>query len=187
MTTYSKQQLTAYASDLGFIRDTLEKVYRLTEILKFIEGDPLLHIGLALKGGTAINLTIFNLPRLSVDIDLDYAHDNSLDDMLKDRSAITDVIGRYMAAEGYAISPKSKNYHSLDSFVYTFINSAGIKDNIKIEINYSMRCHVLPLAARTTVTMDAFRQKEYKPELLFEGDVLARVKNHPMAMWKLGS
>ena len=26
----------------------------------------------ALKGGTAINLTIFNLPRLSVDIDMDY-------------------------------------------------------------------------------------------------------------------
>lgn len=28
---------------------------------------------LALKGGTAINLTIFNLPRLSVDIDLDFS------------------------------------------------------------------------------------------------------------------
>lgn len=27
---------------------------------------------LLLKGGTAINLTIFNLPRLSVDIDLDF-------------------------------------------------------------------------------------------------------------------
>jgi predicted nucleotidyltransferase component of viral defense system len=313
MATYSKAQLSAYAGELGFIRDTLEKVYRLTEILKFFEGDPLLSTGLALKGGTAINLTVFNLPRLSVDIDLDYSHDNSLEDMLKDREVITDVIGRYMAAKDYALSPKSKNYHSLDSFVYVFTNSAGIKDNIKIEINYSMRCHVLPLAVRATETMgvfqaanvlsvapmeifaskivalltrtaardlydinnmvtlglfdeseeamlrkcavfyvavgseeppeafdigridsltphkirtdlqpvlrkrdwfdlpvaqecvkdyltrllvladderrflDAFRQREYRPELLFDGDALERVGNHPMAVWKLGS
>jgi predicted nucleotidyltransferase component of viral defense system len=153
---YSKQQLATYASDLGFVHDMFEKVYRLTEIMKLIESDPLLHSGLALKGDAAINLTIFNLPRLFVDIDFDYAHDNSLDDMLRDRMVITDIIGRYMTAEGYVLSPKSKEYHSLDSFVYTFVNSAGIKDNIKIEINYSMRCHVLPIATRTTVTMGVF-------------------------------
>ena len=37
---------------------------------------------LALKGGTAINLTIFNLPRLSVDIDLDYSRNVSKDEMI---------------------------------------------------------------------------------------------------------
>jgi predicted nucleotidyltransferase component of viral defense system len=44
----------------------------LTEILKFFENDTLLGNSLALKGGTAINLTIFDLPRLSVDIDMDF-------------------------------------------------------------------------------------------------------------------
>ena len=38
-----------------------------------MENDTLLSETLALKGGTAINLTIFNLPRLSVDIDLDFS------------------------------------------------------------------------------------------------------------------
>jgi hypothetical protein len=35
--------------------------------------------------------------------------------------------------------------------------------------------------------LDAFRQREYRPELLFDGDALERVRNHPMAVWKLGS
>jgi predicted nucleotidyltransferase component of viral defense system len=156
MATYNKHQLATHARELGFIRDTLEKVCRLTEILKFMASDPLLSSGLALKGGTAINLTVFHLPRLSVDIDLDYTHDNSVDDMMKDREAITNVIGRYMAAEGYELSAKTKSYHSLDSFVFAFTNSAGTKDNIKIEINYSMRSHVLPLVTRAIETMGVF-------------------------------
>lgn len=60
------------AKEMGFVRDTLEKVCRLVDVLKFMEGDELLAESIALKGGTAINLTIFDLPRLSVNIDLDY-------------------------------------------------------------------------------------------------------------------
>jgi predicted nucleotidyltransferase component of viral defense system len=66
--------------ELGFIRDTFEKVCRLTDILKFFESDALLAEVLALKGGTAINLTVFNLPRLSVDTDLDYCRNVSKDE-----------------------------------------------------------------------------------------------------------
>ena len=62
MPIYYKQKLTAWASELGFIRDTFEKVMRLVEILKFIEADPLLSSGLALKGGTVINLKNFVRP-----------------------------------------------------------------------------------------------------------------------------
>lgn len=65
------------------MRDTLEKVYRLAEILKYINADKLLERRLVLKGGTAINLMVFNLPRLSVDIDLDYDRDCSAEEMLK--------------------------------------------------------------------------------------------------------
>lgn len=47
---------------------------------------------LALKGGTAINLTIFNLTRLSVDIDLDFSENVTRDDMFAARSIINDRI-----------------------------------------------------------------------------------------------
>lgn len=53
-----------------------------------------------------------------------------------------------MTANGYALSSKSKNYHALDSFVYEYVNCGGVKDNLKIEINYMLRCHVLPIARR---------------------------------------
>lgn len=136
------------AKELGFVRDTLEKVCRLADVLKFMESDELLAEAIALKGGTAINLTIFDLPRLSVDIDLDYCRSIDREKMLADRDIITDKISKYLNANGYALSPKSKNYHALDSFVYEYVNCGGVKDNIKIEINYMLRCHVLPVARR---------------------------------------
>lgn len=62
MSSYDLTYLGKRAEELGFIRDTLEKVYRLADILEYLNTNPLLKDSLALKGGTAINLTIFNLP-----------------------------------------------------------------------------------------------------------------------------
>jgi len=153
MPSYNKQTLSKQAQELGFIRDTFEKMVRLAEMLSFISKDPLLSKSLALKGGTAINLTIFNLPRLSVDIDLDYTKNNSRDDMMTDREEITRVIKRYMSAEDYELSDKSKSVHSLDSFVCSYTNSGGTKDAIKIEINYSLRSHILDFVYRPVETL----------------------------------
>ena len=148
MPEWNKLLLGKQAKELGFVRDIYEKVCRLTDILKFFENDALLGNSLALKGGTAINLTIFNLPRLSVDIDLDFSKNVTRDEMMATRSIINDRIEKFMKANGYLLSPKSKQYHALDSFVYEYSNSGGIKDNIKVEINYMLRCHVLETEQR---------------------------------------
>lgn len=129
---------------------------RLAEILKYLNTDTLLKNALALKGGTAINLTIFNLPRMSVDRDLDYIHNGTREEMLAERSRISDSIAKYMAANGYELSPKSKTPHSLDSFVFSYTNAAMMKDNIKLEINYSLRAHVLPTENRAVNTLGLF-------------------------------
>ena len=68
MSEYSRQEIGKQAAEFGFIRDVFEKVSRLVNLLSFFELDPVLSRYLALKGGTAINPAIFNLPRLSVDI-----------------------------------------------------------------------------------------------------------------------
>ena len=149
---------------------------RLAEILKLISNDPLLSTALALKGGTAINLTIFNLPRLSIDIDLDYSRNNSKDEMMKDRENITNILKRYMTAKNYELSEKSKTYHSLDSFVYTYTNSAGIRDNIKIEINYSLRSHILPFVSKpieTSGIFGSFDVLSVAPIEIFAGKIVA--------------
>ncbi len=140
------------AKEMGFVRDTLEKVFRLTEILAFINSDSILSKNLILKGGTAINLTVFNLPRLSVDIDLDLAINYDLEELLKVRETITEMISRYMTANRYALNPHSKSRHSLDSWVYSYTNAGGNVDNIKIEINYSLRSHIFDSVLRPIVT-----------------------------------
>lgn len=148
MMQFDRMALGRQAKELGFVRDTFEKVCRLADVLKFFEGDDMLSEYLALKGGTAINLTILDLPRLSVDIDLDFSKNISREEMLETRKALSSRISKYMEANGYRLSPKSKNHHALDSFVYEYQNAGGMKDNLKIEINYMLRCHVLPVVRR---------------------------------------
>ena len=148
MMRFDRITLGRQAKELGFVRDTFEKVCRLADVLSFMESDGLLADSLALKGGTAINLTIFDLPRLSVDIDLDFSKDVSREPMLVERAQINEHIQKYMAASGYTLSLKSKQYHALDSFVYEYVNAGGMKDNLKLEINYMLRCHTLPVSRR---------------------------------------
>lgn len=148
MTSYNKAHLNIIAKENGFIRDNLEKVLRLVKILNYFHEDELLSKSLVLKGGTAINLTIFQMPRLSVDIDLDCNINYSREEMLAQRQVINKEVMRYMLYEGYSLKPKSKSPLSLDSWVFGYTNAGGNADNIKIEINYSNRCHVLPSAER---------------------------------------
>jgi predicted nucleotidyltransferase component of viral defense system len=140
------------AKELGFVRDTLEKVTRLADVLEYLNTNPILNESLALKGGTAINLTIFNLPRLSVDIDMDYLVNNSREEMLVQRELINSTIDRYMSSQGYTKNEKTKNPHSLDSWVYDYMGASGNRDNIKIEINYSLRAHVLQAEERPIIS-----------------------------------
>ena len=69
MFNLDKAFLNEKAAESDFTRDNLDKVYRLADLLAFIFKEPILSDNLVLKGGTAINLTVFHLPRLSVDDD----------------------------------------------------------------------------------------------------------------------
>lgn len=162
MSNYDIIYLGKKAEELGFVRDTLEKVTRLADILEYLNTNPILRDSLALKGGTAINLTIFNLPRLSVDIDLDYLITNSREEMLESREIINNTIDRYMVSSGYSKNHKTKNPHSLDSWVYDYIGASGNRDNIKIEVNYSLRSHVLSAEDRSIITEHFSREYKVK-------------------------
>ena len=154
---YNKGQLGQMAKRYGFVRDTFEKVLRLKEILIYLNTDEYLHEHLALKGGTAINMTIFNLPRLSVDLDLDFTPNLPLEDMEKAREKITKMLERYMTEEGYFLSGSSRYSHSLDSMLFQYQNAGGNRDNIKLELNYSLRSHIFAPVERKIVT-DIFEE-----------------------------
>lgn len=152
MRAYNRIELEKVARETGFIRDNLEKVIRLSNILEFLVSNDNLKGKVVLKGGIAINLTVFDMPRLSVDIDLDYCINSDKDTMMADRAVIGQEILGYMQSNGYTLHPSSKNTHALDSMVFSYLNAGGNNDNIKIEINYMMRTHILePLTRKTSV------------------------------------
>ncbi|WP_240843801.1 nucleotidyl transferase AbiEii/AbiGii toxin family protein [Acidaminobacter sp. JC074] len=148
MILYDKKYLSKRAAKNGFNRDTYEKVLRLMDVLEFLNQDDLLRDRLALKGGTAINLLEFNLPRLSVDIDLDYTINVGVDDMKKDRKEISDRIFRFMEEQGYLRKKSDRQSFVLDSYYFTYINTGGNKNNIKFDINYVMRAHLYDVESR---------------------------------------
>ncbi|MCD5413716.1 MAG: nucleotidyl transferase AbiEii/AbiGii toxin family protein [Clostridiales bacterium] len=95
-----------------------------------------------------MNLTIFNLPRLSIDIDFDFHSYDSREVVLEERAKVREFLYGYLEREGYKISQKSKDYFALESIVAIFQNNAGNVDNIKIETNYSLRHHIFPIRMR---------------------------------------
>jgi predicted nucleotidyltransferase component of viral defense system len=143
-----KQFYHSLSEKTGFHKDVIEKVHRLITILEFINTNAFLRERLVLKGGTALNLTIFNLPRLSVDIDLDFHSNANRDTVIQEKEEVRRLLISYLEREGYRILPKSKYYFALESIVAGFANNAGNNDNIKIEVNYLLRHHVFPIVKR---------------------------------------
>lgn len=90
----------------------------------------------ALKGGTAINLFVRNLPRLSVDIDLVFlpvkSRDDSLVDIKRALGRITDSIGSSVVG-----SDVHKSYEDKSDALRLIIKKAGVQ--IKIELSPVMR------------------------------------------------
>ena len=143
MPQYNRKELDDKARENGYNRDTFEKVLRLEKILAFLNTDKYMREHLLLKGGTAINLTVFKLPRLSVDIDLDFIPNLTRDETIMERVKLIELLKNYMADQGYSLSEMSRFSHSLDAFHFNYTNAAGNKDMLKIEINYSLRTHIL--------------------------------------------
>ena len=157
MFRYTAKEVNKIADSSNFNRNMTEKVLRLYSILDYFNnefGDVLV-----LKGGTAINLFVLDLPRLSVDIDLDFNLKIDKEEMLNHRKRIDSIIKGYMEDEGYYLSDKSKFTHSLDSYVFSYTTTSNSKDVLKIEINYSNRVHILKPVNK--ISTDTFIERVY--------------------------
>ena len=69
---FSPSEILPVVEATGFKADIIEKVFQLLNLLTGLNSHPFLKGKFALKGGSALNLFVFNSPRLSVDIDLNY-------------------------------------------------------------------------------------------------------------------
>lgn len=127
---------------------TIDKVERLLDLLEEMERHPNLKGKLALHGGTAINLFMLGIPRLSVDIDISYIGSVSREDMLAERPAIEAGIEAVTRSLGYTLEP-SEGGHAGRTFLLRYRGDWGT-DHVKIDCIYMNRSPILPPIMRET-------------------------------------
>ncbi|MCK4641358.1 MAG: nucleotidyl transferase AbiEii/AbiGii toxin family protein [Candidatus Marinimicrobia bacterium] len=141
MFSVSRHELNDYASQTGFLINPLEKALRLINVLSTLNEHPFLCNKFVLKGGTALNLFYFNLPRLSIDIDLNYTAFLKVGEMRKDKQMIITEIESVFASE-YSVEI-SQDKHVLTQFFFRYRTLSGSSDMLKVEINYLHRQPIL--------------------------------------------
>lgn len=99
----SLQDLQTEAATTGFLPEALDKVIRLIGLLDAFPSHPFLKDRVALEGGTALNFFVFDLPRLSVDIDLNYIGSAYRDVMLVEREKVEQAIRVICGREGFTL------------------------------------------------------------------------------------
>jgi len=137
----TNNELDTFAKQSGFLKNPLEKMFRLLDILSTLRSNPVTKDAFVLKGGTALNLFILDFPRISFDVDLNYIRLISKTEMLKDRKSITLEIQRIFHYE-YEIEI-TKEVHALSQFSFHYQTMSGSSDMLKLEINYLVRVPIL--------------------------------------------
>ena len=126
----------------------IEKVLRLMGILELFFADSTLKDKYALKGGTALNLFYFDLPRLSVDIDLNYIGcDREL--MKNDRKQHEKHLKELLETQGYILK-RIPSEHAGGKWRLGYRSFAGILQNIELDINYMHRVPLLEMQTKNS-------------------------------------
>lgn len=148
----SKEQLLKEKQASGYRQEIIEKVIWLMEILNAIADDSYLTTRLALKGGTALNLFHFDLPRLSVDADLNYIGAVDRSTMLEERPEVENRIKRLFERIGLTML-RNPREHAGGKMVWRYPSSLGNQGNIEVDINYMYRAPLLPVEQRESIIM----------------------------------
>jgi len=107
-------------------------------LLDALNSHPFLKTRIALKGGTALNLFHFDVPRLSVDIDLNYIGAAGLDTMLAERPKLEQAVQAVCSREGLTIK-RMPSEHAGGKWRLTYVTSAGSSGNLELDVNFMLR------------------------------------------------
>jgi len=114
-------------------------------LLDALRSHPFLGERLALKGGTALDLFVFDVPRLSIDIDLNYVGDRDRDGMLDERPKVEQAVRAVFAREGFAVRRMPEG-HAGGKWSLRHEDSAGRRGNIEVDINFMFRVPLWPVS-----------------------------------------
>src|SRR3990167_7113315 len=171
----SKELLLKEARANDYKPEILEKVYRLLTTLDQFMSVPYLRNRLVLKGGTALNLFYFDdVPRLSIDIDLNYIGQLEREKMLQERPVINDAITQILQQNRFELD-RNPTHHAGGKMVWRYPSVLGQKGNLEIDLNYMYRQPLWPI-------------KLFTPKIPFEKIIHVPVLDiHELAAGKLSA
>ncbi len=152
----SPEKLAAEAEASGFRPDVLEKVALLLELLDAFRSHPFLKRKLALKGGTALNLFVFHVPRLSVDIDLNYVGAEDRDAMLADRPKIEQAVQAVFAREDFEVR-RMPEEHAGGKWLLRYESASGQTGNLEVDVNFMFRVPLWPVTYCSSQPVGSWR------------------------------
>ena len=151
---FDENTINSVHQQTGFDQLYIEKVLRLLGILELFFSNEVLKDKYALKGGTALNLFHFQLPRLSVDIDLNYlgADRNT---MLADRQEHEKILSELLLANGYNLK-RIPEEHAGGKWRLGYRSYSGITQNIELDLNYMHRIALMPVKKCASFPLGSF-------------------------------
>lgn len=169
----SPETLIKQAEATGFRPDMLEKVGLLLQLLDAIRNHPFLKNKLVLKGGTALNLFIFDVPRLSIDIDLNYVGAADREAMLLERPKVEEALQAVFSREGFTVR-RVPAEHAGGKWQLRYPAASGQGGNLEVDVNFMFRIPLWPIQ-----TMDS------RSVGIWQAAGIAVVNMHELAAGKL--
>lgn len=148
-------QLQREAAATGFQAEALEKVIRLLELLEALRSHPFLKTRFALKGGTALNLFLFNVPRLSVDVDLNYIGAADRETMLGERPQLERAVEAVCGRLNIAIR-RTPPDHAGGKWRLSYTTASGRSGTLELDVNFMLRVPLWPPAPVTSRPVGSF-------------------------------
>jgi hypothetical protein len=145
----SSEMLITQAEVTGFRTNILEKVGLLIHLLEAMRSHPFLKGRLALKGGTALNLFIFDVPRLSIDIDLNYVGAPDRETMLAERPKVEAALQAVFSREGFTIR-HIPDEHAGGKWQLRYQGASGQGGTLEVDVNFMYRVPLWPLKVMTS-------------------------------------
>lgn len=142
--TRALADLQRIAGATGFRAETLEKVLLLLDLLDAIRAHPYAGPRVALKGGTALNLFALDVPRLSVDIDLNYVASVDRATMETERPDVERGLQAACERTGLAVK-RVPTDHAGGKWRLSFAAAAGGTAALELDLNYMLRSPLWPV------------------------------------------
>jgi predicted nucleotidyltransferase component of viral defense system len=134
----TSREVAEVAEATGFRPEAVEKVLRLEGILERLGRHEVTRGAWLLKGGTALNLVHLDIPRLSVDIDVNYTGAEDVEGMRAARPEFERALAACCEREGCTVK-RAPTEHAGGKFRLRYPSVFGGSQNLEVDVSYVAR------------------------------------------------